>query len=91
VDEEFIIVGAHAPTNGKELGCIIWELGLPSDLSIKFNCSPLGTYETRIAEWEVYQVDPNEYIGQKYTVRFQEKYENGVPRFPKGIDIRYDL
>lgn len=91
IDEEFIIVGAHAPNNGKELGCIIWELGLPSDLSIKFNCSPLGTYESRICEWELYQVDSSEYIGKKYTVRFQEKYENGIPRFPKGIDIRYDL
>jgi ATP-dependent DNA ligase len=90
IDEEFIIIGAHAPTNGKELGCIIWDLGLPSDKSITFKCSPLGSYAERMADWELYQADPSEFIGQKYTVKFQEKYDNGIPRFPKGVAIRYD-
>lgn len=90
-DSEFLIVGAHVPTNGKEVDCIIWELSPINDNSIVFNCSPLGKYDERKAEWQLYQADPSKYIGLKYTVRYQETYDNGVPRFPKGIDIRWDL
>jgi DNA ligase-1 len=88
-DEEFTIVGAQAPTTGKEEGCIIWELQVAtSDLT--FTCRPRDTYESRKADWVTYQADPSQFIGCQYTVRFQERYENLVPRFPVGIAIRYE-
>lgn len=57
----------------------------------KFTCRPRASYEARHQEWLEYNAIPNEYIGKLYTVRFQEKYENGKPRFPAGISIRWDL
>lgn len=89
-DMEFIIVGAKSPINGKEEGCIIWELKLPKSAET-FTCRPRDTYESRKADWDEYQHDPQQFIGKPYTVRYQETYDNGVPRFPVGIAIRYDL
>jgi DNA ligase-1 len=89
-DTEFTIVGAECSTNGKEEGCIIWILGLP-DGSNTFTCRPRDTHESRRADWLEYQNNPDQFMGQSYTVRYQEKYENGVPRFPVGVAIRYDL
>jgi DNA ligase-1 len=89
-DSEFVIVGAKAPTNGKEDGCIIWELGVP-DTDLVFSCRPRQTYESRKTDWEDYQKHPKKYIGQQYTVRYQETYANGIPRFPSGISLRNSL
>jgi len=89
-DKEFPIVGAECSTNGKEEGCIIWILGLP-DSSTTFTCRPRDTHESRRNDWIDYTNNPDHFIGQLYTVRFQETYDNGVPRFPVGIAIRYDL
>ena len=89
-DEEFEIVGANAPSNGKEEGCIIWELKVPNS-DLRFTCRPRAPYDARQSDWIEYCQDPSQMIGQKYTVRFQEKYENGVPRFPTGVAIRHDL
>lgn len=89
-DMEFEIVGARAPINGKEEGCIIWELKLPSS-DATFTCRPRDTYESRKADWIEYNQDPSQFIGCQYTVRFQEKYDNGIPRFPTGISIRCDI
>lgn len=90
IDSEFIIAGASAPTNGKEENCIIWELKLPnSDLT--FTCRPRESYDSRKQEWQQFQAHPAQYIGQKYTVRYQETYDNGIPRFPVGVAIRCDV
>ena len=89
-DTEFIIVGAKCPSNGKEEGCIIWVLRSPES-EITFTCRPRDTYEARKADWIEYNKNPQKFIGRQYTVRFQETYDNGVPRFPAGIAIRYDL
>lgn len=89
-DTEFTIIGAKCPTNGKEEGCIIWILKL-SNSEETFTCRPRDTYESRKSDWDEYNSDPNQFIGKLYTVRFQEKYDNGIPRFPVGIAIRYDL
>lgn len=88
-DMEFIIAGAKCPTNGKEEGCIIWILRQTTS-ETTFTCRPRDTYEARKTDWSEYTKNPQKFIGQKYTVRFQETYENGVPRFPVGISIRYD-
>jgi hypothetical protein len=90
VDSEFLIVGAECPSNGKEEGCLIWELGVPGT-ELTFKCRPREPYESRKQSWIDYQEDPSIYIGQQYTVRYQEKYETGVPRFPVGIAIRDDI
>jgi DNA ligase-1 len=89
-DAEFEISGATTPLNGKEEGCIIWVLKVPnSDLT--FTCRPRDTYESRKADWITYQQNPCQFNGKPYTVRYQETYDNGVPRFPTGIGMRYDI
>jgi DNA ligase-1 len=89
-DNEFTIVGAKCPTNGKEEGCIIWELKL-ADSDATFSCRPRDTYESRKEDWLEYCQRPEQFIGREYTVRYQETYENGIPRFPTGVAIRYDI
>lgn len=88
-DTEYIIVSASCPSNGKEEGCIIWELKLQNS-DIKFTCRPRDTYESRKQDWIDYEKNPQKYIGQHYTVRYQETYDNGIPRFPTGVGICYD-
>jgi len=88
-DSEFEIAGATAPTNGKEKGCIIWILRAPGAQKT-FTCRPEGSYEERQAAWQEYQAGPQQFNGKLYTVKYQETYENGVPRFPCGLGIRYD-
>lgn len=89
-DTEFTIVGAKTPQNGKEEGCIIWELKLPTS-DETFTCRPRDTYESRKADWVEFNSNPGQFVGKPYTVRYQETYDNGIPRFPVGIAIRYDL
>lgn len=91
LDSEFIIKGAESPDSGGEHGCIIWILGLPDDPNATFTCRPRGTHDERRHEWTAYQSNPELYLGRLYTVRYQETYDNGIPRFPVGISIRYDL
>jgi hypothetical protein len=86
-DAEFTIVGANTPSNGKEEGCIIWLLQLPNS-QLTFTCRPRDTYEGRKEDWSEFQRNPQQFIGKLYTVRFQETYDNGIPRFPAGIAIR---
>jgi hypothetical protein len=90
-DGEFIISGANPSEDGKELGCIIWILSLVGNPNETFTCRPRDTHQSRRADWLLYCTKPENYIGSKYTVRFQGKYDNGKPRFPVGIAIRYDL
>ena len=90
LDAEFIIVGAEAPTTGKEEGCIIWILKVPNSEET-FTCRPSDSYNDRQAEYQMYLEDPKQYIGQKYCVRYQELYDNGTPRFGVGRGIRYDV
>lgn len=89
IDEEYTIVAAETPKTGKDEGAIIFIL--ETNDGAEFTCRPRGTIEDRIREYQDYLDNKKNYIGKKYTVRFQEKYENGIPRFPVGIAIRYDL
>uniref|UniRef100_A0A6C0BN87 ATP-dependent DNA ligase family profile domain-containing protein n=1 Tax=viral metagenome TaxID=1070528 RepID=A0A6C0BN87_9ZZZZ len=86
-DEEFKIAGA-TEGEGKEEGCLIWTLQTPTGEI--FQCRPRGSHAERQAAWEAYQKDPSNFQGQLYTVRYQEKYANGKPRFPVGIGIRHE-
>jgi hypothetical protein len=90
-DSEFTIMGATCPETGKEENCIIWILK-SSKTDKTFTCRPRDeTYEVRKTAWLDYQKNPNNYLGRQYTVRYQEIDENGIPRFPVGIGVRYDL
>jgi DNA ligase-1 len=80
-EEEFKIIGYDQGT-GRDEGTVIWlcetELGKP------FSVRPRGTMELR-KEW--YKNGP-QYVGKKLTVIFQERSEQGVPRFPVGKAVR---
>jgi DNA ligase-1 len=80
-EEEFKIIGYDQGT-GRDEGTVIWlcetELGKP------FSVRPRGTMELR-KEW--YKNGPR-YVGKKLTVIFQERSEQGVPRFPVGKAVR---
>ena len=90
-DREYLIVGAECPQTGKDEGCIIWKLMVP-ETQKTFTCRPRdSTIESRKMDWLEFESNPNQFIGQLYTVRLQGTYENGIPRFPVGIAIRYDL
>ena len=88
-DEEYIIASCFAPTSGKDKDAIIYTL--KTDKGEEFTCRPRGSIEERKEDYQNYLENPSDYIGKLYTVRFQEKYENDIPRFPVGISIRYDL
>jgi DNA ligase-1 len=89
-DSEFTIVDCIASENGKEQNLIIYVLQVPGT-ELTFNCRPRDTHEARRVDYEIFQTHPENFIGKKYMVRYQECYENGVPRFPVGIAIRYDV
>jgi DNA ligase-1 len=80
-EEEFKIIGYDQGT-GRDEGTVIWlcetELGKP------FSVRPRGKMELR-KEW--YKNGPR-YVGKKLTVIFQERSEQGVPRFPVGKAVR---
>jgi len=85
-DAEFKIVGAQEG-EGKEEGCLVWTLETKDGEA--FQCRPRGSHEERQRLWQAFGKSPNSYVGQTLTVRYQETYANGKPRFPVGISIRY--
>jgi DNA ligase-1 len=88
-DAEFEIVGAQCG-EGKEEGCVVWQLRVPRSEKT-FACRPRDTYEARQRDWAEYQRNPRKFLGKLYTVRFQETYPDGTPRFPAGVALRFDL
>jgi ATP-dependent DNA ligase len=80
-DDEYEVIGFREG-DGLERGCVIWTCRT-AEGNI-FHCRPRGTHEER-AEW--FKHGPN-YIGEKLTVRYQEKTDDGLPRFPVGIAFR---
>lgn len=84
-DEEGIIVGA-AEGKGKNKGVLTFKIKNPEGQV--FSCDPIATLPERARLWKLYQEDPNQFIGKEYTYTFQERFPNGLPRFPKGKGIR---
>lgn len=80
-DDEFKVVG-YKEGEGLELGCVIW-ICENSDGNT-FACRPRGTREER----ENLYRNGDKYIGQMLTVRYQEKTDSGLIRFPVGITFR---
>ena len=79
-DMECKIVG-YTEGDGLEKGCVIWICELEGKT---FSCRPRGTREDRQTLFETGE----EYRGKMLTVRYQEKTDEGLLRFPVGIAIR---
>lgn len=82
-DDEFTIVGAKEG-EGVEKGCVIWDVENNVLGRQRFWVRPRGSHEER----RVLMKNSWDYIGKKLTVRFQERTDDGIPRFPVGIEIR---
>ena len=82
-EEEFLITGFHQGT-GDDKGCIVWECKTPDGK--EFSAEPIGTRQYRRKLFK----DGKKYIGNLLTVKFFEYTKDGVPRFPKGKDVRID-
>lgn len=80
-DDEYEVVDFREG-DGLESGCVIWTCR--TDEGNIFHCRPRGTHEERA---ELFQ-NGQQFIGQKLTVRYQEKTDDGLPRFPVGIAFR---
>ena len=80
-DEECRIVG-FKEGEGVEAGCVIWIC--ETDDGKPFSCRPRGSREER----QVLFQSGDAYIGKMLTVRYQEKTDDGLLRFPVGIAIR---
>jgi DNA ligase-1 len=81
VDEEFLIVGAEE-NKGRQKGQCTFICKTADGK--EFKAKPMGTDETRRAYWE----NKDKYIGKHLTVRYFERTEGGVPRFPVGVEVR---
>lgn len=83
-DEEFEIVGWNEEENHPGyLGSFEVSDGLGNSFSVR----PAVTKGVRKEYWQSKET----LMGCLLTVRFQEKSKDGIPRFPIGVDIRYDL
>ena len=80
-DMECKIVG-YTEGDGLEKGCVIWIC--ITEEGKKFSCRPRGTREDRQILFEMGE----DYVGKMLTVRYQEKTDDGLLRFPVGIAIR---
>jgi len=79
-DTEVRITGFKSG-EGLEEGCVIW---LCEHEGKSFACRPRGTREDRMKQFQ----NGDTYIGKQLTVRYQEKTDDGLLRFPVGIAIR---
>ena len=81
IEEEFKITGFHEGT-GDDKGCIVWEC--ITNKGKHFSAEPIGTRQYRRKLFK----NGKEYIGKLLTVKFFSYTKDGVPRFPKGKDVR---
>ena len=82
IDVEFEIIDYTTPSQGKEVGCVIWICKTKEGK--KFNVRPSGNYQERKKMYR----EAKKYIGKMLTVRYQELTNGHVPRFPVGVTIR---
>jgi DNA ligase-1 len=80
-DQEYEIVNFTCG-EGLEEGCVIWIC--KNEEGGVFNVRPRGSREER----QVFYDEGSSYVGKMLTVRYQEKTDGGMPRFPVGITIR---
>jgi ATP-dependent DNA ligase len=82
-EEEFRITGFHQGSGGDK-GCIVWECVTKDGKA--FSAEPVGTRQHRRKLFK----NGTTYIGKWLTVKFFCYTKDGVPRFPKGKDVRED-
>ena len=80
-DSEYKITGFTSGL-GVEDGCVIWSC-ITEDGNT-FSCRPRGTREDR---QELF-LNGTAHIGKLLTVRYQEKTDQNMPRFPVGVGLR---
>lgn len=80
-DAEFKIVG-YNQGEGKDTGCIIFIC--ENKDGKEFDCRPNGTYERR-ARW---YKERGKLLGKMLTVQYQGFSDDGIPRFPIGLEVR---
>lgn len=81
LDDEYEVVGFQEG-QGLETGCVIWTC--QTEDGATFSCRPRGSREER---QRLFQAG-GDYVGKRLTVRYQEKTDAGLPRFPVGIAFR---
>jgi DNA ligase-1 len=79
-DAEFVVVDAR-DGKGKMEGGVIWKCKC-GDLT--FECTMKVTMDERRQMY----AERHKYIGEKLTVRFFDRTDDGLPRFPVGIVFR---
>lgn len=82
-DAEFVIVGGKE-ASGRDVGTVVFRCRAENEKY--FDVRPKGTREQRKEWWD----NLDDLVGQKLTVRFQGRSEEGTPRFPVGLHIRPD-
>ena len=83
MDEEFEVVGHHEGT-GAHSGTPIFECKSNVNPDKIFGVTMQGTLESKRKMME----NVTSYYGQMLTVKYQEKSNEGIPRFPVGIEFR---
>ncbi len=83
-DEEFRIIGWNEEENHPGY---LGSFDVADNVGNCFAVRPAVTRGVRKEYWE----DKENLIDCYLTVRYQEKSKDGIPRFPIGVDIRYDL
>lgn len=81
LDDEYEVVGFQEG-QGLETGCVVWTC--QTEEGATFSCRPRGSREER---QRLFQAG-GDYVGKRLTVRYQEKTDAGLPRFPVGIAFR---
>lgn len=80
-DEEYQIVD-YSSGRGKMTDCVIWQC-VTADGKL-FNVVPKGTLVDK-AKWFK---EADKHVGKMLKVKFFEKSEDGIPRFPVGLGMR---
>ena len=83
MDEEFEVVGHHEGT-GTHAGTAIFECMSNMNKEKIFGVTMQGTLESKRKMME----NVRDYYGKMLTVKYQEKSNEGIPRFPVGIAFR---
>ena len=83
MDEEFEVVGHHEGT-GAHAGTAIFECRSNVNREKIFGVTMQGTLESKRGMME----NVLKYYGKMLTVKYQEKSNEGVPRFPVGLTFR---
>lgn len=92
IDSEYPIIG-FSEASGEDKGTIVWECEYKNHKGEckKFSVRPQGTREKRSQYFKECNEDFSKYKYKLLTVRYQELSQEGCPRFPVGIDLRFDL